>query len=292
MEILRVPSYSSSVIVDVASANAEYVYLLEDMADLSVSAHTVFSDQNAQVAIELPNLYDGLYQVTIDGEDYVYEIVRPYVDPNTKGKTASEAAEYAANEELARAIIDSIIKKGFYYRKSVIQTSGLGTDYLPLWIDAKKVLKVYENNVLIYDSENPDSYERNFEITKDKTAIIETADGVLNRAEGASVQIPIASADQNVIAYYTRGFARTSDYIIIVEEGYKKLPKDIVRAAELLIEDIECGKLEYYKRYVVDYNTDQFKLKFDKGVFEGTGNVLVDKILSKYAKSIQTLGVL
>jgi len=74
--------------------------------------------------------------------------------------------------------------------------------------------------------------------------------------------------------------------------GYKKLPSEIVRATELLIEDIACGRLDYYKRYIVDYNTDQFKIKFDPGVFEGTGNILVDKILSKYLKPIITLGVL
>jgi hypothetical protein len=78
----------------------------------------------------------------------------------------------------------------------------------------------------------------------------------------------------------------------VLEHGYKKIPNDIVRAAELLIEDISCGKLDYYKRYVSDYNTDQFKIKFDTRVFEGTGNILVDKILSKYAKSIRGLGVL
>lgn len=292
MEILRVPSYSSVVEIEVSAASTNYNYSIRDMADLSVSEGTVTSDSNFSVQITLPPLYDGLYEVTVDGEDYVYEIVRPYVDPNTKGETASEIAEYAKNEELARAIIDSIVKQGFYYRKSVIQTSGFGTDYLPLWLDAKKVLKVYENNVLIYDSASPESYERHFEITKDKTAIIETAEGVLNRAEGASVHIPIASADQNIIAYYTRGFARTSDYIIVVEDGHKRIPGDIVRATELLIDDISCGKLDYYKRYIEDYNTDQFKIKFNSGVFEGTGNIIVDKILSKYLKSIQTLGVL
>ena len=292
MEILRVPSYSSVVTIEVGAASTDYDYSILDMADLSISTGIATSDSNANVSITLPSLYDGTYEVTIDGEDYIYEIVRPYVDPNTKGTTASEIAEYAKNEELARAIIDSVITQGFYYKKSIIQTSGFGTDYLPLWIDAKKVLKVYENNVLIYDSADPASYSRNFEITKDKTAIIESAPGAINRAEGAQLLIPIASSDQDVIEYYSRGFARTADYIIVVEEGYKRLPGDIVRAAELLVDDINCGKLEYYKRYIEDYNTDQFKLKFNSGVFEGTGNIIVDKILSKYAKSIQTLGVL
>ena len=85
---------------------------------------------------------------------------------------------------------------------------------------------------------------------------------------------------------------RTFDYKLILEVGHPNIPSDIVRAAELLTDDIACGKLEYYERYISSYNTDQFKLSFDKMVFEGTGNIIVDKILSKYAKSITTLGVL
>jgi hypothetical protein len=292
MEILRVPSYSSIVSIDVSEPGFEYDYEIEDMADLSVTSGSATSDSNSKISIELPYEYDGLYRVSVDNEENIFEIVRPYVDPNTKGTTASEIAEYARHEELARAIIDSIVTQGFYYRKGVIQTSGVGTDYLPVWHDAKKVLKVYENNVLIYDNENASLYSRNFEITKDKTAIIESAVGSVNRSEGASLLIPIASSDQDVIEYYSRGFARTADYIVVVEEGYKKIPGDIVRATELLVEDISCGKLEYYKRYVQDYNTDQFKLRFNDAAFEGTGNIIVDKILSKYLKTIQTLGVL
>ena len=59
-----------------------------------------------------------------------------------------------------------------------------------------------------------------------------------------------------------------------------------------MVDDLSCGRLDYYKKYVSDYSTDQFKLKFDSMVFEGTGNIIVDKILSKYAKSIRKLGVL
>ena len=292
MEILRVPSYSSTVSIEVTSASTEYSYTVKDMADSSISSGTVTSDTDANVSITLPSLYDGQYEITIDGEDHIYDIVRPYSNPNSHGTTATEISDYAKNEEIARAVIDAVITQGFYYQKKIIETSGFGTDYLPLWIDAKRVLKVYENNVLVYDADSPELYTRHFEITKDGTAIVQAETGEINRSEGASVLIPIASSDGNVISFWSRNFARTADYVIVVEAGYKKLPKDIVRAAELLIDDIACGKLEYYKRYVSGYNTDQFRLTFNNGVFEGTGNIIVDKILSKYAKSIQTLGVL
>ena len=60
----------------------------------------------------------------------------------------------------------------------------------------------------------------------------------------------------------------------------------------MLIDDIKCGRLDYYKRYVKNYSTDQFKIEYDKRLMEGTGNILVDKILEKYKENIIRPGVL
>jgi hypothetical protein len=285
MEILRVPPYNTQVAIDVSAPAGIYEYTVEDMADHSVISGTATSTPGSKVIIELPSEYDNTYLITIADEEYYVDIVRPYVDPNTKGTTASEIAEYAKNEELARAIIDSVIKEGFYYKKHVLETVGLGADYIPLWTDAKKILAVYENNVLVTD--------REYEITADKTAITQSYSGQLNREEQAGLVLPLSVPDTGDGYYYLRGaFPKTYDYKFILASGYPKLPADIVRAAELLIDDISCGKLDYYKRYISEYNTDQFRIKFDGMVFEGTGNILVDKILSKYVKSITRLGVL
>jgi len=292
MEILRVPPYDTTVDITVDEASTDYPVIVRDMADLSISTSTITSDADGILNVELPSKYDGEYEVQIYDNEYYYSVVRPYVNANDKATTASDIAEYKANEELARAIIDSVITQGFYYEKRVIQTTGLGADYLPLWIDAKKVLKVRENNTLVYDASDEDSYDRKFEITADGTAIQQYYSSTINRNEGSSLIIPIAASDSDVIDYYYRGFPKTFDYEIVVESGYKVIPPDIVRATELLVEDIACGKLEYFKRYATNYNTDQFRIQFDRSMFEGTGNMIVDKILSKHAKAIQTLGVL
>lgn len=292
MEILRVPPYDTTVDIQVDEASTDYPVIVRDMADLSFTTATITSDADGILNVDLPSKYDGEYEVQVYDNEYYYTVVRPYVNPNTKGTTKTEIAEYARNEELARAIIDSVIDDGFYYKKKTIETSGVGADYLPLWIDAKKILKVYENNTLVYDSAHADLYERAFEISADGTAIQQYYSGTINRSQGASLILPMAASDTNVIDYYYRGFPKTFDYTIIVESGYKVVPQEIVRAAELLTDDIACGRLEYYKRYATSYNTDQFKIQFDKQAFEGTGNIVVDKILSKYARSIQTLGVL
>jgi hypothetical protein len=298
MEILRVSPYAdvpANFVVPAGIINKDISVTITDMADLSISELN-FPDASSGdlLEISLSGKYDSSYRVEVvsdlGGEDEeilqdeTYEIVRPYVDPSTKGTTASDISAYAINEEIARAVIDSVIPEGFYYKKKVLSFTGTGSDYLPIWDDVKKVLSVYENNKLVTD--------RQFEVTPDKTAIVEKSTDNINRAESAPLLLPAASSDSLDPQFVYRGFGKTWDYAITVEHGYTNVPSDITRAAEMLIHDIECGKLDYYKRFISSYNTDQYRIQFDKGLFEGTGNIIVDKILSKYAKSITKIGVL
>ena len=235
------------------------------------------------------------------------EVKRPYVNPNTLGTTASEIAEYAQHERIARAIIDSITG-GFYYEVDWLDTTGQGTDYLPIWNRVYKILQAYENSSLVYDSslETPILGEWSYALTKDKTAIIKNAETpglVENRSEQKGLNLHVAPSDSfNVYdtdysenAYtFSNGaaFPEGYDYLFLLETGYKVVPHDIYEATKMLIDDIKCGRIDYYKRYVTTYNTDQFRIQFDKTVLDGTGNMLVDKILDKYTQSITRIGIL
>jgi hypothetical protein len=298
MEILRVSPYadiSVDFVVPAGTTSSTITANITDMADLSISTLTFLNKVAGNILdISLPGKYDSSYRVEIIknlgtvGEeilqDETYEIVRPYVDPSTKATTATDKAAYALNEEIARAIIDSIVPEGFYYKKKVLHFEGSGSDFLPIWDDVKKVLSVHENNVLVED--------RFYEVSSDKTAIIEKSTENINRAESAPLVLPAAASDSLDPQFIYRGFGRGWDYLITVEYGHTTVPSDIIRATEMLVHDLECGKLDYYKRFISSYNTDQFRIQFDKGLFEGTGNIIVDKILSKYTKSITKIGVL
>jgi len=293
MEILRVPPYPLNAVIQVSSPNVEYDYSILDIAESLTLEGKVTSNAQSKVSIQLSNKYDNSYFIEIDGEGHQFDVVRPYSNPKIQTGTTAELLQYAKNEELARAVIDSVIPEGFYFQKKVIETTGLGADYLPLWANATKLLKLYENNVLIFDSEDLERYIIHYGITKDKTAITFFEAGEINKSEGADNLIPQAESDLLDLKFGYKGFPRTYDYTMILEVGYRNIPSDIQRAAELIIDDINCGKADYVSRYVKEYNTDQFKIKFDESrVFEGTGNLIVDKILSKYAKSIRYLGVL
>jgi hypothetical protein len=162
--------------------------------------------------------------------------------------------------------------------------------------------------LLVYDAslESPVLGEWVYELTKDKTAIIkntEEAGMIGNRSEQKSSTISTASSDsfnvydtdysENAYTFSTGShFPEGWDYLFLLEMGYKVVPHDIYEAASMLIEDIKCGKIDYYKRYVTSYNTEQFRVQFDKTVLDGTGNMLVDKILDKYKQSITRIGIL
>ena len=302
MEVMRVPPYPITTTWTLPIANYTYVQVVEDLVDHSVVQTTVQSNASGVVTYVLPldkvqfdrKFYIKFYDT--EHEHILYEenldIIRPYVNANKIGDTASEIAEYRMHELLARAIIDTIIPNGFYNYKKVIQAVGQGSDYFPLWYDTNKILKVYENNVLVYDVETPSENICDYVITLDNSAVQRVLTGNWNRAENAPPNLPISIGDLGYFGYNTVSFPAGYDYTFIVDSGYKTIPSDVEVATRALIEDIKCGKLDYYKRYVSSYNTDQFTIQFNKAVFSGTGNMLVDKILDKYSNTILKPGII
>jgi hypothetical protein len=259
------------------------------------------SDAGDDLEISLPGRYDNNYRVElfkiVNGTETAiheefYELIRPYVDPNTLGTTASEIAEYKTLELVARSMIDTFCPEGFYNKKVTVIGTGNGSDYFSLWEKVYRVFKVYENNQLVYDRSTPTLNEHEYSITSDKTAIQKIRDGVVNRYESTAQNLPIASGDLGYYGYDGVGFPSGYDYTFIVDHGYLTVPADIEYATKLLIEDLKCGKLDYYKRYITAYNTDQFRIQFDKAMLSGTGNFLVDKILEKYVKNIVKPGII
>jgi hypothetical protein len=324
MNILRLPPYPLSVTYTVPDATTDYIIVIEDVAELTEIEEFITSTANSEITYELTGdfvRYDKSYAVSIyediygERGDIVIEdnlnIERPYVNPVTLAKsgTATDIAAYTEYESLARSIIDSITG-GFYYNRTYLEVVGQGTDYVPLWKKTHKILKAYENAELVYDLSNtvdgPALKSYNYIITKDKSAItkdpIETTDA-LNRAERRYPKIPVAPSDsislfdtedsgnvQTIVP--AAAFPEGTDYILLLETGHKVVPNDITDATKMLIEDIKCGKLDYYKRYIKNYSTDQFKIEYDKRMIDGTGNILVDKILDKYIETIIRPGVL
>lgn len=302
MDILRVPTYPKVTTWDVPNSNELYTIYIEDLVDHVLESSNVTSTAGSQVTYTFDQselLLDRkfLFQILDQDENIVVEdvvdIIRPYTDPNSLGSTASEISEYKQLEMVARSIIDTIVVDGFYNSKQIVQGVGQGSDYFSIWQNFNKILKVYENNILIYDFETPDENVYSFNITADNAAVQRVFDGSYNRVEQGAIVLPPAYGDLGSVGSGRFvDFPRGYDYTFVLDAGYKTVPSDVEYATKLLIEDLKCGKLDYYKRYVTSYNTDQYKIGFDKRVLDGTGNMIVDKILDKYLKNIARPGVI
>jgi hypothetical protein len=341
--------------------------------DHSSETSTLTSDANKQISYILPRSKvqfdrEFLFQVKDSAGEIVVDenltIYRPYVNPNSLATTAQEIAEYKDWEIIARSIMDNYLDKSdFYNHKLVIVKEGQGGDYFPIWHNVNKVLKVYENNVLIFNGEDvaitiatqtptissgtvtlttatahgfevgevvtistvvPTGYQGRFVVTAvptttsfsfansttgnittagtvlrtweyeyktllDNSAIARVeANGIYNRNESTPLRLPAGSGDLAVHAGQRTGyvaFAEGSDFTFVLDAGYKTIPADVEKAARILVEELKCGSNDYYKRFVTQYSTDQFDIRFAPQFLEGTGNMLVDKILNNYKGS-------
>jgi hypothetical protein len=315
MLILRLPPYPLLVEYTVPDALTAYILVIQNIEEQSELEVSITSDATSVIQYSLTGelvKYDKSYALTVyidmldSGVDLVrgdiviednLDISRPYINPATLATTATEIDQYTTDESLARAIIDSVTG-GFYNKKKYMEVVGQGTDYIPLWGKTNKILKAYENSVLVYDSslEAPAVGTTNYVIIADKSAITKDIvgnTGAINRLERRSAKMPLGASDsigpfdtsdsQNVQTIMSGGcFPEGTDYVFLLETGYPVVPYDIQDATRMLINDIRCGKLDQYKRYVKDYETDQFKVEYFAQILDGTGNILVDKILKKY----------
>jgi len=318
MNILRQTPFPLTISYSGLSANTDYALeIYDDHTSLQLSV-TVTSNGSGVISYELPTVFEkydetySLYIYTLDVNDepedtvvidslYIY---RPYINPLSLADLDCDEEEYTNLERTARQIIDTIVG-GFYYTKGEVETSGLGADFLPLPRRANKINAVYENNVKVYDRIDPIDGQHTYVLSPDKTAMTIQIDGEYNRLQSKEVRLPLATSDSFMVygddydavlsLTEIKGsaiFPKYWDYTVYGEWGWPVVPQDIRDATKMLIDDMKCGKLSYIQKYVTEYQTDQFKVKYSDLSLKGTGNLLVDKILENYSIPIYRIGVL
>lgn len=316
--------------------NTEYIVTFYDDHNLAFYGVELLTDLDGVLSFDLPNYfskYDEEYSVeihSVNGYDIygipiqgnlvlvdTLTIMRPYVDPNLFAETTEDLDEAKMYESVSRAIINSITG-GFMYKRDTIETVGLGNDFLSIPFRLCRIVKVYENNVLIYDIEPTDptwTNVREYSISPDRGAITVTmGSGAYNRLQSQPVQRQKPASDSFTLyntndspnyidtPYDTKNFSQSTggspmfpngwDYVVIVETGWPVIPQDIKQASMLIINDLKCNNIPYINSYIKNYKSDQFTLAFDDRVFKDTGNRIADKILSAYVRPIYRLGVL
>jgi len=330
MIVLRLPPYPINITYDVPLASTNYLVTIENSTRTVRASQVITSSAGKKVTLSLAGdliKYDHDYSVQIykinnnaDSEQNIVvqdmlTVIRPYVNPNTLGVTATEIAEATRNESIARAIVDSLTTRGFTFERKILEVVGQGTDYIPVWGTIYKINQVFENGKIVYDINNtttgPALDGFNYEVTKDRTAIVKVpTDSSYYDSKDRSERKPLKYRDAGSDSFYTYApyenydnmwtntkntavaFPEGFDYIIDYDSGYKVIPNDIKDAMTMIIDDLKCGRMDHYKSYVSEYETDQFKIKYDSSKFAGTGNIMVDIILEKYTTNFRTPGML
>ena len=318
MDILRQPPFPIEVSYSDLDPDTEYLLEIYDDHTNTILSEVVESDGSGRVEYSLPTNFEkfdetyALYIYSIDLNDAPDEsvvidnlyIYRPYINPLSLAETPGEEEEYILLERTARQIIDAIVG-GFYYNSGEIETVGLGADYVPLTKRANKINEVYENNVKVYDRLNPIDGQNTYVITPDKSAMTISINGDYNRLQSKQVHMPIGASDSFMLygddydavdaltEFKGTGlFPKDWDYTIYGEWGWAVVPQDIQSATRILINDLRCNNLAYVNKYITEYQTDQFRIKYGDLATKGTGNLVVDKILESYAAPLYKLGVI
>lgn len=327
MYVPRVQPFPLTVSMSGFTVGESYILSIMNMYAADLYSDAAVADSNGDLTFELPDYfsrYDAEYRVEVYVNesfpdplilgDLVYidtlTIARPYVNPSELAETTDEIEDIEKYEALARAIIDSVTG-GFEYKRDIIETTGNGSDYFSCSVRVNKIIRAYENNILVYDAESTDPDWTNamqFIISPDKSGITlaVTGTGGYNRHQSRPVRrrSPVSDSFQPYdgwdegsrhepqmdvnYSFFPNGW----DYVFVVESGWPVIPNDIKQATTMLISDLKCGNNPYFNSYIKEYESDQFTLKFDAKAFQSTGNRVVDKILEKYPRPLNRLGVL
>lgn len=289
MEILRlIDTDAIEFTATVPTASAVYTLVYEDLGNGNIYSASATSLTNKTVTFTLDDYYLK-YTGNIDATVYDsmshglitmgIDVVRPYCDitkvQKELGITQSRAVSH---EKVARKLIDAELGLDMTYERKLKEVQGMGLDYLPLHERIHNIYTIKENGVIIYDVDDPDTDL--YKISIDKTSIILDTDE--NKLESAIVW-------RN---RYGKGtFVDGYDYVIDGDFGYRVIPEDVQEACEILMQDIESGAMKYSNRNILEFDNREFKVKYAPGGNAGTGNALVDKLLSVYKNGIN-LGVL
>jgi hypothetical protein len=290
MEILRINGSTPVASFTDLVPNGQYTIDYSDLLTDEVFSASATANATGGISFVLNSKYisyDGNLEATVydiyDDEVIVtnIDVLRPYCDISSVatalGKTVAQVKDM---ERIARYIIDSETLGGFKFVRKEKEVVGMGHDYLVIDEKIHKLHKLYENLELVYDATAAVN-EQEFEISKDKTSV------VLTQTETNRVNYNRVWRDRYLDVDFADGF----EYLLDADFGWKVIPQDIKEATELLISDISTDNMKYLNKYIESFDNDDFKIKFAKNFNASTGNLVVDRILTKYKNNIR-IGVL
>jgi len=219
-------------------------------------------------------------------QSLLYEILTPYttvsdiVDYYNFGTSPSDLNyrnydQIAQAEKIARTVIEGYTGQKFGKRAGFQEVFGNGSDACFLTEPMTALYKLYENDILVYDStQNPVFNQFGFELMITQT-------GKTIRIVNAGWDVRYDNNIDPSILYYGR-FRNHSRYKFEGVIGWNYVPSNVKLAATILAGDYLANDAAWRIKYLKEVSLSEITFKMSAGAFNGTGNLLVDNMLDLY----------
>jgi hypothetical protein len=210
-------------------------------------------------------------------------LTRPFVTV-TRARSITEisSSETDANikklERKARLYLQSHIGVDFTKQYKTVVVYGNGSDVLFLPEPIIRIDKVYEDDILIYDkistaSVNNFEYDLEPSTSKNRIKIINTED---------EFEKNVNESSDTALFPFQGNFRKDKQYRILGIFGYQYVPNAIEQATAILIEDYLCNDFNIRNKNISKLSNDSYDLAYANTSALGTGNLLVDKLISPW----------
>lgn len=227
-------------------------------------------------------------EYTINGTSFVdwktYNVSRPYanvaeiVEASGFGTDRSDRNyksydEVMAAERWARFKINAYTGQKFEYKTKTVQVIGDGTDVLLLPERIESITKIWQNDVVIYDSASVSGNQYEFEISPTNYAIRFVKDPGLET---------FATYPYDTTMPEPAFFKNGNTYKISGMYGWLNVPSEVYDSAIRLSNDFFYQDAVWKEKYVKRMQTGDWNVEISTQAFTGTGNSMVDRILEPF----------
>lgn len=272
---------------DEASKNLSNLYEFELSSDICKY------DRKLRIGIELldygtPSTASSIGSNGSYTTDFVdVSLVRPYVTADVLAEelgltivtgTPADTSEVKRStlekwERQARMFINSKIDEKIRLQYKTVSVIGEDTDYL--YLDGHRIEsydKIIKDDEVVYDSQEDINLLSYTLVSSNSKLQLKPYLSGYNLDEGKAMA---ALADPG---YFERG----SVYSVRGEYGWKNVPEQIREATIILVDDMRCNDWSYRNKGLKSVKNDSFDIEYTDSIFSGTGNLLVDSLLSEF----------
>lgn len=234
-----------------------------------------------------PGVFSVTWAAVVGGEtitkvDY-FEVVTPYVTPeelaakynwsfNPSDANYRSRDDVVAAERIARYTINSYTRRTWGPQQKTVSSYGQNTDVLTLTEPIVSISELYENGELVRTNTDFTKFGYDVEVTETGFGIRTISPDYLDLDEQESLRVT------GVAGKFRQGYR----YTVKGTFGSSIIPQVINDCTSILANDYLCKDASWRAKYINHVQMRDWKFNFEKEAFRGTGNLIVDRLLSDF----------